>query len=180
MLKSWKTRDIMITAALGIVLGILSTMVDYAYTAGGAALGPLLPQSLIGVVMFTALFIPFVVRRPGAALVGMVVIGLVQVPFSPNGIASLVVSAIYGLFVEAAFFITRYKRYSLLMLMSTAVIVGVIGLGIGYVPNQFHNLSFALQATLWGLVIGSCLLGAWLVVILANSLTRSGVLSQVE
>ncbi|MEM8857818.1 MAG: ECF transporter S component [Chloroflexota bacterium] len=179
-IKSWKTRDILIVAVLGIVLGILSTVVDYAYTAGGAALGPLLPQTLIGIVMFTALFIPFVVRRPGAALMGMIVIGLVQVPFSPNGFASLVVSAVYGLFVEIAFLITRYKRYSLLMLILTAVIVGAIGLGIGYVPNAFHETSIGAQLLLWVLVIGSCALGAWLVTVLANALIRSGLLNNLQ
>ncbi|MEM7126010.1 MAG: ECF transporter S component [Chloroflexota bacterium] len=175
-MKSWKTRDILITAVLGIVLGLLSTAVDYAYTAGGAALGPLLPQTLIGSVMFTALFIPFVVRKPGAALIGMLVIGLVQVPLSPNGILSLVVSGIYGLLIEVAFLITRYRRYGLPMLMITAMVVGAIGLALGYIPNNFHNLAYGAQALLWGLVIGSCLLGAWLVAVLAKSLTNSGVL----
>ncbi|MEM9775169.1 MAG: ECF transporter S component, partial [Chloroflexota bacterium] len=80
-LKSWKTRDIMIVAILGMVLAILATVIDYAYSAGGAALGPIAARTLIGVVMFTALFIPYVVRKPGAALFGMLVVGLVQLPF---------------------------------------------------------------------------------------------------
>ncbi|MEM7334953.1 MAG: ECF transporter S component [Chloroflexota bacterium] len=178
-LKSWTTRDILITAVIGIVMGILSTIVDYAYTAGGAALGPIFTRTLIGVVMFTALFVPYVVRRPGAALIGMIIAGLVQVPFSPGGIGSLVLSAIYGLFVELAFLITRYKRYSLTMLIVTACSVGVLGMLLGYVPNNLHRLSIGTQVGLFAIVLGSCALGAWLVVILANSLRNSGILGNV-
>ena len=176
-LKDWTTRDILITAVLGIILGLLSTAVDYAYTTADAALGPLLAQTLIGITIFTALFIPFVVRCPLAALVGMLIIGLVQVPFSPNGIFSLVVAVIYGLFVEIAFALTRYRRYGLPMLMSTACVVAAIGLGIGYVPNGVHLTAVSLQLLLWGLVLGSILLGAWLVTVLANSLTQSGIMT---
>ncbi|MEM9775681.1 MAG: ECF transporter S component, partial [Chloroflexota bacterium] len=146
----------------------------------GAALGPIAARTLIGVVMFTALFIPYVVRKPGAALFGMLVVGLVQLPFSPDGIGSLIVNVLYGLFVEAAFFITRYKRYSLLMMISTACIVGAIGLGIGYIPSGLHEFAVSAQITLWILVMGSCILGGWLVTVLANALTRSGLLSNLN
>ena len=178
-LKEWTTRGILLTAVLGIVLGLLSTVVDYAYTTAGAALGPLLAQTLIGITMFTALFIPFVVRRPLAAIVGMLIIGLVQLPFSPNGILSLVITVIYGPFVEIAFAVTRYRRYGLPMLMITACVVASIGLVIGYVPNGVHQTAVSLQLLLWGFVLGSSLLGAWLVTVLANSLTQSGIMTTV-
>ncbi|MEM7798513.1 MAG: ECF transporter S component [Chloroflexota bacterium] len=179
-LSDWKTRDILIVAVLGILLGILSTAVDFAYTTGGAALGPMAAQTLIGIVMFTALFIPFLIRKPGAALIGMLIIGLVQIPFSPGGVASLVVSLIYGLFAELAFLITRYQRYSLAMLIITACFIGAIGLAIGYVPNQFHQLGAGPQLLVWGLTLGSCVLGAWLVVVLTNTLSQSGLLTNIN
>ena len=178
-LRDWKTRDILLLAVLGIVLGAVATLVDYAYVTSGALLGPIVSRSLIGVVMFTALLIPYIVRRPGAALIGMVVVGLVQLPFSPDGIGSLAVNAIYGLFVEIAFLITRYKTYSLRMMILTSIVVGAIGLGVGYIPSGLHEFSIGAQVTVWLLVIGSCILGGWLVTVLAKALVRSGLLNNL-
>ncbi|MEM7114896.1 MAG: ECF transporter S component [Chloroflexota bacterium] len=176
-LRTWTTRDILITAVLGIVLGLLATVVDYAYTTAGAALGPIASRTLIGIMLFTALFIPFVVRRPLAALIGMLIIGLVQIPFSPNGIFSLVVALMYGILVEVAFAITRYRRYDLLMLVVTAIVIGLIMVGISYVPNGLHQLAIGVQIGILVGVAAVSALGGWLVPMAANALAQAGALS---
>jgi energy-coupling factor transport system substrate-specific component len=124
-----------------------------------------------------ALFIPYVIQRPGADLIGQLLVGLVQLPFSPSGLLSLVLNVIYGVLCEVPFALTRYKLYSLPLLCGIGAIVGGIGLALGYVPNAFHLLAPAVQVGLWALVLGVCVGGGWLAKALADSLVRTGVLS---
>lgn len=77
-LKDWSTKDLLVVAAIAVALGLVLVPVNYA-------LGALFALSLLIYALFTgAYFLPclasmYIVRHPGAALVGGIFAGLVQV-----------------------------------------------------------------------------------------------------
>jgi energy-coupling factor transport system substrate-specific component len=87
-LLTWTTRDILMTAVLGLICGLLIVPLVYAY-AVLLSFGPLVLWSITGACFFPAFLIAYCVRRPGAVLVGMLLVGLVQLPFTPAGAAFL-------------------------------------------------------------------------------------------
>lgn len=173
----WKTRDVVVAAALAVPLGFVYT--GWLLLWAAAQVVPELSHLLGGLYVVAAVLCAYVIRRPGAALLGEMIAALVETPLAGYGAIVLLLGLFQGLGVEAVFLATRYRRFSLPVLMlagavgALAVLFGRFYLAFGYASLDPTVQVVRLLAT----VIGGALLGGLLAKILGDGLAQTGVLN---
>jgi energy-coupling factor transport system substrate-specific component len=108
---SWTTLDIVIVAVIGVVFGFLNSPFGLIYQSFQAAFGPI-GANIFGVFNISSCLAMFIVRKPGAALVNMLINGLVQMlSGNPAGAITLGWGLTQGLGAEAIFWAVRYQYF---------------------------------------------------------------------
>jgi energy-coupling factor transport system permease protein len=111
---AWRTRDIVVTAIIGVAFGVVFAAWDGLWDGLGAIVLP--ARSLMyGVWLLPAVLAPFIVRKPGAALFAeMVAAGLsVFLYGTPWGPDVLLSGFVQGAAAELVFAFTLYRAWSL-------------------------------------------------------------------
>ncbi|HEU4671864.1 MAG TPA: ECF transporter S component [Candidatus Limnocylindrales bacterium] len=119
---TWRTRDIVVAAIIGVAFGVVFIAWNAVWEAVGAVVLPV--RSLIyGVWLIPAVLAPLIVRKPGAALFAeMVAAGLsVFLGGTPWGPDALLSGFVQGAAAELVFAFTLYRSYSLPVLGVAAV-----------------------------------------------------------
>ncbi len=175
---TWKLRDIVVTAVLATACGAVYLGWDLLYKFVPSGVSPVLSAGLNGLWWIAAGIVPYIVRKPGAAVLAESIGGFVEFALgSPYGIQAFTIGIVQGLGVEAGFAMGRYRRYNLpMMLFATAM--GGIG---NYVYSYFYygvkdytvltQIGYLVVTMLSGVVF-SGLLSTWI----GNALKRTGVL----
>jgi energy-coupling factor transport system substrate-specific component len=177
-LKGWNTRDLLVSAVIGIVFGLIAVPIQWAFTSLEMLTGPIGSRILIGIFYTPAFMAIYIIRRPGAAFIATLISALVQAPLNPYGWAVLAMAFTNGVPIELAFLVTRYRRYGLPMLLISAAAVGVFGF-LGHAANfgYFNLAPVVLIASVVVQIISSALLGGWLAKALSDAVAKTGVLN---
>ncbi len=176
-LKGWTTRDLMVMAAIAIVLGLLLAGVNYV-SAALLAINPVFVAVLAGVYFLPGIMVMLIIRRPGAVVLTRVVINLIMIPFTPFGWMELVVNIIFGLASELPFTLTRYRDYRLRIPLLSGISAGLLSFVMMFAFAALSDLTPFLQIIAAFLFpISGALLGGWLAHALANSIAKTGVLN---
>src|SRR5258708_2908031 len=110
--QGWSTRDIVVTAALSVATGISFIVFDWIFIAGQSIFGSIAQSVMEGLWLLGALLVPYIVRRPGAALFGELVASIVEASFNPFGVTVFIAGLIEGLGAEVVFLVTGYRRFN--------------------------------------------------------------------
>jgi energy-coupling factor transport system substrate-specific component len=176
---AWKTRDILVAAAIAVPLGLVWSLVWGQVWMFVRAILPELGFFVAGFYVAAGVMVGYIVRRPGAALLGEMIAALVEVPLTPFGLAALVLGFLQGIGTESVFAATRYRNWSLPVLMAA----GAAGAGLGFVAYEyvvFGYGSFGLVALVIRFVsrlLGGAILGGWVSKLIADALAKTGVLN---
>lgn len=178
---SWSTRDIVVGAVLAVATGFVFWGWGLLWSG---VIGPFVPfpfsYFLVGVWMLGGLVVPYVVRRPGAALFGELVAAFISMlPGNQWGLATMLSGLVQGLGAEVVFAAGRYRRYSLAVLMLAGAAAGVASITLdsffySYWP-QFTG--GAIAAGYAFVAISGAVLGGILAKVLGDALARAGVLT---
>lgn len=114
--RSWTTRDIVVTAALSVAVGISFIIYDWIYIVAHGIFGPITQSFAEGFWLLGALLVPYVVRRPGSALFGEVIAAVVEASFNPFGIGVILAGILEGIGAEVVFLATGYRRFGWIVL----------------------------------------------------------------
>ena len=164
----------MTCGALGVALGIVLVPANLLTVAFMTA-APLLVLALMGAWLlppFTALAL---LHRPGVGLLTSVIAGLVTVPLTPFGWMGLFQGVMWGVLCEIPFALTRYRRWPTTLFLGTGLVIAVIGLIPTYTTyglDQMAPLPLILAVVL---TIASCVVAAWVSVLIARALGRTGI-----
>jgi energy-coupling factor transport system substrate-specific component len=179
--KTWRTVDIVVTAAIAVAFGVVIWGWNLLWAAMSPAFAAMPPLQNIfyGVWLLPGVLAGLVVRKPGAAFFAELVAASVSVLLGSQWTLDAVVSgAIQGAAAEAVFAIARYRGYT----PTLGVIAGAasaIGAWIHDTPLYYADLPLTDQLLiLVFMVISGALvagIGGWW---LMNALAQSGVLSQ--
>jgi energy-coupling factor transport system substrate-specific component len=148
--EAWTTADLMLTAVLGAVFGGLFFLWAFVYNAVAPALQTI-PGDWSALVngfwFIPAILVPYIIRKPGAALVGETLAGVIAVLLgSPWGIiGSAIAGLTQGLGAEIVFALTGWKRYDWLTLALAGVGAQITGFVYVY-PIWNSGLNPALLA----------------------------------
>ncbi|HEX8599877.1 MAG TPA: ECF transporter S component [Chloroflexia bacterium] len=178
---SWQTRDILLLALVAAAFGPLFVQWQTIY----AGLSGLLRQwndIAQGFWFLPAILVPYIIRRPGAALFAETLAASVAVlAGSPYGIVgSAVAGLVQGMGAEVIFMLTGWRRYN----WPTLALAGTASAITGFVyqwPIYYPGLDPTLLAIMaLSFVIGVLLLAVIPGKLLGDALLATGVLDRFQ
>lgn len=177
-LSNWTTRDLVVTAVIAVALGLIFMAYGVLYLALTPVLGQVGIMLLLGLYYLPGILAPYIVRRPGAALVASFLTALTEVlAGSPFGIAAIWAGLVQGLGAEVVFGARRWQDYRLPVLVVAAIVSGIFAYVYEYVLFSYGALPLAVQLGLFLVRIPSAaILAGWLGKALGDALARTGVL----
>ncbi len=172
----WSTRDIVVAGALSVAIGMLFIAWTWIWQVAQLIPEPWNDWS-VGFWMISGVIVPYIVRRPGAALMASLVAALIEAPLVPWGITTLISGLVQGLPSEAVFALTGYKRYGLAILILAGGAAAVGGFLQEYYPYGVVEKLVVIQIiSLLLRFLGGAVLGGVLAKLLGDALERTGVL----
>lgn len=179
-LRSWSTRDLLITIVIGLAFGVILIPVTAGYAAL-LSLGSIYARSLMGGLYFLpAAFAAYVMRKPGAVLLASVISAVVPMLLFPvYGFIVLIIGATIGIAGEIVTWLTtRYRNFSTNTLITVGLITGLV-VYLLILGSVLHTTTFATSVLIAALIVASVTFGAcaWLGKYLADAVARTGVLA---
>jgi energy-coupling factor transport system substrate-specific component len=173
---AWSTRDILVTAIIGVVFGVVFAIWNGIY-GGLDSLTKPLADSLYGMWLVPAILAPLLIRKPGAAIFAeMVAAGLSAFLGSQWGPDTLLSGFVQGAAAELVFAMTGYQRWTLPVL-SVAAIASALGAFVHDWAIYYADVAPDIQLLRLALMAGSAVVfAAFGSLALERSLGRSGVL----
>jgi energy-coupling factor transport system substrate-specific component len=176
----WRTRDILVTAIIGVAFGVAFVALNTAWSVlapASAAVAPLGAFLIYGGWLVPVVLAPLIVRRPGAALFAeLVAAGVSTLLGSPWGPDVLLSGFVQGAAAELVFAFTLYRNWSLPVL-AVAAVASAAGAWIHDWVVWYPGVAVDVQV-LRGLVmaISAVVIAALGSLALVRSLRRAGVL----
>lgn len=165
--SGWSLRDIVVMAVVAVSLGVLwwAWTAIYSLAEGPLkAIHPGLSYLLVGVWFTGGTIIPFLIRRPGSALLGEVLAAGVQGLITQWGWTSLVWGLVQGGAAELAFASGCYKHYGWPTFAFAGFLSGAASYTIDFFWNRYGDtysletcLVQALACMVSGIVFGGLL-----------------------
>lgn len=177
-IKDWSTRDLLVMAAISIVMGLVLVGVNYL-GAALLAISPVLASVLAGLYFVPGIMVMLIVRRPGANILTRIIVNLAMLPFTPFGWGPLLLEPVlFGGSAELPFLIMRYKDYR----MRVAMIAGAAAALMSFLMMLAFGLLSGLSAgltivTLASFLASGVLFGGILSTLLVRAIAKSGVLN---
>jgi len=120
----WRTRDILVTAIIGVVFGVVFWAWGIAWSAFAPlnSAFPVARDLLYAVWLVPAVLAPLIVRKPGAALFAeMVAAGVSALLGSAWGVDTLLSGFVQGAAAELVFAFTLYRLWSFPVIGAAAI-----------------------------------------------------------
>jgi energy-coupling factor transport system permease protein len=176
---SWRTRDFIVAAALAVPLGLVWSFAYGFVWLAARGLQPLLGDVFDGFYIVGGVLVGYVIRRPGAALLGEMLAALIEIPFTGFGAVVLWLGLVQGLGVEFVFLATRYRRFDLpVMLLAGAMGALVAVFGYSYETEGWLGLAVGVQLLRIALkLIGGAILAGLVGKLIGDALVQTGVLN---
>ncbi|WP_067927657.1 ECF transporter S component [Alicyclobacillus shizuokensis] len=178
----WKLRDIIVAVVLSAVCGAIYMGWDWLYGVAATGLNPVLQAAFNGLWWLAAGLVPYIIRRPGAALLSEIASALFEFVFgSPYSLSAVLSGVLQGLGAEVGFAMFRWRRYHLGVMMLAGALAG-LGYSVqayfqyganSYAPGVLAG--FVIVTMLSGAVLGGAL-PKWI----GDALHRTGSLQNFE
>jgi energy-coupling factor transport system substrate-specific component len=180
MFEPWTTRDLVVAAALAVAVGVVFWGWGLLWSSVFQVIPFPFSYALVGVWMIGGLLVPYVIRRPGAALLGELVAAFVSMALGNQwGVLTMVSGLVQGVGAEMVFGAGRWRDFRGAYLYGAAALAGALSILLDTFLYSYYAAyswaSIGLAAILC--VIGSVLLGGVLSQLLGEALAKTGVLS---
>lgn len=175
----WTLRETLIIAVLGAVFGVLYLGWVQVWLVLQAVFGPVTMDVVMGFWFIVSIIAAAIIRKPGVALASEVMAAVVQVLLgSPAGLLLLLTGFVQGAGAEAVFAVTRWRQYSLSILMAAGMSAAVFSFIYTWIRFDYGSLAPGLLVGMFALRLASgALLGGLLGHYIVKALYRTGVLS---
>ncbi|NLY77264.1 MAG: ECF transporter S component [Tissierellia bacterium] len=171
-------KEIVVLAMISALMGVVFTGIDSIYEPLTALAGPFGGAIIYGVYLISALIGMYIVRKPGAGLIGSLFTGVINLLMgSPYGIHIIVASTLQGLGVEIPMFLGKYKKFNLLQMSIGAVLAMILVTIRDYFVFGFGMYGSLMPAIFAVRTISSIVFGAGLTIVIGKALLSTGVLN---
>jgi energy-coupling factor transport system permease protein len=158
--RTWTLRETLVVAVLGAVFAVLYIGWVQVWLVAQAAFGAVTMDVVMGFWFIVSIVAAAIVRKPGVAFASEVLAAAVEILLgSPSGLLLLVTGAIQGAGAELVFAMTRWRNYSLPVLMTAGVGSAIFSFAYTWVRFDYGALQPGL---LVGMFLLRCLSGALL------------------
>jgi energy-coupling factor transport system substrate-specific component len=175
--NAWTTLDIVVVSVIGVIFGLLNSPFGLVYQSFQAAFGPI-GANIFGVFNISQCLAMFIVRKPGAALVNMLINGLVQMlSGNPAGAITLGWGITQGLGAELVFMAARYRHFDWKVMFLAGAWANVLSNFWTYGVYGFGDQSVAILIA--GTILGFFtygILSGLVALAIGKALQASGVL----
>lgn len=179
MNNTWTLREILIIAVLGAVFGVLYLGWVQVWLVAQAIFGPVTMDVVMGFWFIVSIIAAAIIRKPGVAIAAEVLTAVVQILLgSPAGLLLLLTGLIQGAGAEAVFAATRWRNYSLPVLMAAGVGAAIFSFIYTWIRFDYGALAPTLLVAMFVLrCLSGALLAGLLGHVIVQALYRTGVLS---
>ena len=168
------TAFLLTCAAIGVAGGALLVGANWVSTALFAAV-PFVSVAIAGLWLLPAVVALRLLQRPLAGLLVGLISGLVIVPFSGYGFASVATNLWWAFFAELPFLIVLYRFWRTWQHYAGAAVVGVVYPVLAWASFDLGTMPLAAQIGFFALVAASALGGTALGILVADRLAAAGV-----
>lgn len=178
--RKWNLKEIVVGCMLGAVLGVVLMIWDNLYIPLSPILGPIGIEVLYGMYFTSAMLAMYIIRKPGAAILGSMAAALTEVLLgSPFGLVNLVLAGfVQAVACELVFMAFKYKKFNMVTLSMSGILIAIfmfvrdyIAFGYGVQPT----------AVLIGMIsvrmLSGVLLGALITKLIGDTLKKTGVVN---
>jgi len=178
MRTGWTLRETLIVAVLGAVFAVLYLGWVQLWLIAQAAFGAISMDVFMGFWFIASVVAAAIIRKPGVAFGAEVLAAAVQILLgSPAGLMLIVSGIVQGAGAEAVFAATRWRNYSLPVLMAAGVGAAVASFIYTWIRFDYGALAPGLLVAMFVLrCLSGALLGGWLGHVIVAALYRTGVL----
>ncbi|MFD1206350.1 ECF transporter S component [Sporosarcina contaminans] len=156
MLKSWKLKEVVLMSLFSVVFGIVYLLFLHAGNIWAGFIGPIAYEWIFGIWFIVSIICMYIIRKPGAAVISETIAAAIEVLLGNAVGPRLILSGvIQGLGAEAAFAVTRYKRFDLWVLMLAGAGSAIFSFVYGYFLGGFSVFSTGYVLLMFGLRIVS-------------------------
>jgi energy-coupling factor transport system permease protein len=178
--RDWTTRDIVVAAVLAVAVGVIFWAWGLLWSSAFAAVPFPISYALVGMWMVGGLLVPYVVRRPGAALLGELVAAFVSMAMGNQwGILTMASGLVQGVGAEIVFGAGRWQRFTGVWLYGAGALAGLFSILLDTFVYSYYSAyswsNIGIAAILC--VISSAVLGGGFSQVLGKALERTGVLA---
>ncbi len=183
LLRDWKLKEIVLMSILGVVFAFI--YLGFYFFGQGLrnalmpfGLAPFGYELIFGIWFIVSIVAAYIIRKKGAAFWSELIAGTVQVLVgSPAGPQLIISAAIQGLGAEAAFAATKWKNYSLWVLIAAGMSAALFSYAWGWFQSGLAALPAGLIiATLLVRLASGALLAGVLGKWISDQLAKTGVL----
>lgn len=177
--RRWTLREILIVAVLGAVFAVLYLGWVQVWLVAQAIFGAVTMDVVMGFWFIVSIIAAAIIRKPGVALVSEMLAALVEILLgSPAGLMLLLAATIQGAGAEVVFAATRWRNYSLPVLMLAGVGASVFSFVYTWVLYDYGALQPGLLVAMFVLrCLSGAILGGLFGYLIVRALYRTGVLS---
>lgn len=181
MNNKWKTREVVIVAIIAAVIGVIYTLMDYAYMPLSAVLGPVFMELTFGIYLLSAALPMFIVRKPGFALFGALVTAAINILLgSAYGIQVVLAGVLQAAGVELVYALFKYKP-NLLCLVLSGIAAAVFVFVRDYFVFGYSALPvWTIVAMLAVRFVSAVVIGVLLVKVIRAGLAKAGVMKNFK
>ena len=178
----WTLREILIVAVLGAVFAVLYLGWVQVWLVAQAIFGAVTMDVVMGFWFIVSIIAAAIIRKPGAALISEMLAALVEILLgSPAGLLLLLAATIQGAGAELVFAATRWRNYSLPVLMLAGVGASVFSYVYTWFLYDYGALAPGLLAAMFVLrCLSGAILGGLAGYFIVRALYRTGVLSGLK
>ncbi len=175
----WTIRETVTVAIIGVVFAFLYLGWVQVWLITQSIFGPLTMDVLMGFWFSASMFAAWIIRKPGVALTTAMITAVVQIiAGNPSGAILLLTAFVQGAGSEVPFALTRWKRYSLQVLMAAGACAAVFSFIYTWFRFSYGELDTGLVMAMASIrVVSGAVLGGVLAWLLARAIHKTGVTS---
>jgi len=177
--QGWTLKETLIVAVLGAVFAALYIGWVQVWLIAQAVFGSLTMDVVMGFWFIASIVAAAIVRKPGVAFAAEVMAAAVEILLgSPGGLILILSGAVQGAGAEAVFAATRWRNYSLPVLMAAGVGAAVFSFVYTWIRFDYGALQPGILVAMFVLrCLSGALLGGWLGHVIVEALYRTGALA---
>jgi len=171
--------ELVLIAVLSVVIGIAFWGWTYVYDQFKPFLKPFgFKYLLAGFWLFAGVFLPFIIRKPGVAIVSETLSALIEGFITRWGLLAGLWGLVQGLACEMVFLIFKYKKWKLIHLIIASIFSAIASFLLDYFYEPYFKLSITFNLfQLLSFIISSAIFSGILSFSVGKSLARTGILN---